>query len=116
MKRLLFFALILMPFMVSCEKDDEDLVNGKWYEDYEYYLDEPENITYFTHGEYIIIDGNTITLHDGDLLDGVPLDFSYKDGKVTMAGSHVFKVNKLTKKTMEWQDDVQKLVIGYKKK
>ena len=114
MKRIYFLlaALALCLCISSCTKEGDASINGKWYDDYSYHIDKPDDIEYYTNGEFIIIDGDTITFQDGDMFDGVPVDFSYKDGKVHIAG-FVWTVNKLTKTAMEWQSGNQ--VNGFKR-
>ena len=106
MKRIfaLLSTLILCFCVLSCTKEGVNSINGKWFDDYKYSTDSPEEVRTFTNGEYIIIDGNTITFYDGDFFDGTPLRFSYENGKMTI-GAFVWTVNKITKTAFEIQSD-----------
>lgn len=98
--------------VVSYTKEGINSLDGKWYAHYEYFTDYPEGTKVFTNGEYIIIDGNSVTLYDGDFFDGTPLYFSYENGKVTI-GAFVWNVNVATKNKVEIQSGNQ--VRGFRR-
>ncbi len=117
MKKLFPAILMLMMMGVvmgfsACSSDDDDepssgnepssAIVGTWdvVESVEYSKNGDSEVE-DTEGDYWVFTQKQCTMYDeGDVFNGVPLDYTYSDGQLTIAGFVIYTVQELTAEKM----------------